>query len=384
MKVKAILREYEHYKGKDGSYPLSLLISKGKRRTYVSLCRLRPEQWECGQVVKHRNAGRLNVFISTKIAEALDAAIEAETKDFQATSNQIGRKIKGIKTDLFSYAEDFLTRFNNPKQRNTYKRYKAVITKLKEFTKRKISFNEVDVSFLQSLEKHLKKKGNGPNTINANMKVLKTIIYSAIKEDLLDQSNNPFFKYKLSTVKTKKDFLTIEELNKIRALDLPTGSPLWHARNIFLLQFNLMGMRFGDCISIKWISIISGRIKYRMNKTTDIQDILLSEEALQIISCYKKENDYLFGLEIRSMDDISSANAVVNKQLKAIGKLAVIEKKISTHMARHTYANHGLLKGIDLRLMQKALGHGSIRTTQIYAADLDNTLLDQANKIILG
>ena len=74
---------------------------------------------------------------------------------------------------------------------------------------------------------------------------------------------------------------------------------------------------------------------------------------------------------------ISGATAIVNKNLKIISKLAEIDKNISFHLSRHTFATRALTKGISIDKVSKLLGHSSIKETQIYAKII-NTELDKA------
>lgn len=71
-------------------------------------------------------------------------------------------------------------------------------------------------------------------------------------------------------------------------------------------------------------------------------------------------------------------SAQINEKLREIAKLAKIDKKISTHVSRHTFAKQAIKKGTNIQAVQDALGHSSIKQTQGYLADLNTDELDKA------
>ena len=75
--------------------------------------------------------------------------------------------------------------------------------------------------------------------------------------------------------------------------------------------------------------------------------------------------------EARLKSNISARNAYFNKVLKQIISECKIDKRISFHCARHTFATIGLTLGIRIEVLQKLLGHKNIRETQIYAKIVD-------------
>jgi site-specific recombinase XerD len=101
----------------------------------------------------------------------------------------------------------------------------------------------------------------------------------------------------------------------------------------------------------------------------------LSEKTLSMLREYYKEytpKRYLF--EGQKGDRYSSSS--FNKLLQAAAKRARINKNITAHTLRHSYATHLLENGTDIRIIQKLLGHNSIKTTMIYTQVTEPTLLN--------
>lgn len=215
----------------------------------------------------------------------------------------------------------------------------------------------------------------------------------------------------VKTIDTNKEKLTWEEVESIKALDLVKNSLIWHTRNCFMLAFYCAGMRAGDLIQLRGNNIIyengSWRICYRMDKTATSKDILLLPEALEIIKEYvdlnQRTSNYIFPLlnndaeyakaitweakeqlpyEVKKklLQQTNSKNSLLNKYLGKIAAMAGIEKKVSMHIARHSFANIARQKNANVYDISKALGHSNLKITETYLAKFDTTSQDATMK----
>lgn len=395
-KVKVVLWKYQQ--NADKTYPLYLRIYKDRKVKLVSISySVFEKDWndKASKVLpSNKNYVRLNNHISKLLLDAQSTALDVETADLKSTTKQIVNRIKGAPNrDYFAFAYDYIEQFNNEAQRGTYLIYVTQLAKIKGFLgNQSLSFNDIDPTFLRRYETYLKTKGNKTNTIHGNLKRIRSIYYAAIKEGIIDQSKNPFFSFKLKVEKTKKERLTIEELNKIRQVELTKGSVVWHCKNMFLFAFNCMGMRISDILLLKWNNIKEDRVEYKMKKTKEIKSIVLSNEAKQILNLYRTDDqnmsDSIFPIlkegDKALYDRLKDSIALINKFLKQLGQKAGINKSISTHVARHTWAQRAKDLDINLKTIQKGLGHENVRTTEIYLADFNDNDIDAANRIITG
>ncbi|MEZ5035303.1 MAG: tyrosine-type recombinase/integrase [Chitinophagaceae bacterium] len=127
------------------------------------------------------------------------------------------------------------------------------------------------------------------------------------------------------------------------------------------------GLRVGELINMKILDIDSKRMIIHVKQAKGRKDriVPLSEKLLLMLRAYYKEYSpkiYLFEGQKRGKYSTSS----FNKFLKAAAKRANIKKEFSAHSLRHSYATHLLEKGTDIRIIQKLLGHNSIKTTMLY------------------
>lgn len=244
-----------------------------------------------------------------------------------------------------------------------------------------------------------------PNTVQTNLNIFRTLIKRAIEVNgLMKMDSNPFLTFKYKGVRTEKKKLNSKEINSIKELELQKDSLIWNCRNYFLFSYYCAGIRAGDLMQLRWSNISSdNRISYQMGKNHKTRDLKLPAQALEILQLYKKEDtkptDYLFPIlnneaewakamtqaEIdvlpakmkeQMYNQISSKNALINKELKKIAKLAGIDKPISLHVARHSFAKVAKEEGVETDTIQKILGHEREETTKRYMGELDNSEYD--------
>lgn len=392
--VKIILRT-ERENGK-GEHPLRMRITKNRRtKTFNLGIDVVAEQWddEKQRVKKsHPNASRINAFLATKVAEAEGVAVELETNSKYIGTYKIKETLMGKSLqDFFPYADKFAEQFFKHGKIGSHRRAKSVIQKLRNYLGEKpFYFDQFTVTFLKEYESHLAEIGNGLNTIHANMRLIRTIINNAVREDLMPIELNPFPKHKLKCEQSQRDFLNEKELHSIEALQLDETYMINHHRNAYIFSAYAGGLRISDLLQLRWRNFDGERITIKIHKTQTPLSILLPNKALEIINFYKREEakgaDFIFPLIRISPEEknplvihnaISSATAYINKNLSKISELADIEKHISFHTSRHTWATRALTKGMRIEHVSKLLGHGAIKETQPYAK-IVNAELDKA------
>lgn len=292
----------------------------------------------------------------------------------------------------------------------TYRKFKH---KLELFKPGGVVFADIDIAFVTDFETFLSALPNqrrpdqrlSVNSIHTEMKTFRAILQRAVAVDKIIK-DTPFRDYKLREEKTTKDKLTREEMERLIGLDLPMGSTLRHTRNAFLLSYYCAGIRAGDLIQLRWSNVSEdGRISYVMDKTDKVRDLVLIRQVREILDEYDGEHgkdDYIFPfldnkapwarfstpsmkkrMPVETMklmyNKIGAVNALLNKYLGKLAKMADIDKKVSFHVSRHSFAYQALQDDIDPMTIKGALAHGSLLTTETYLKDfeiqeLDNTL----------
>lgn len=369
-----------------GEAPIHFRIIKNRKVSYVTSGIMMPEsQWDFTKnKVKstHKNSARLNSFLSTKYTELQDQVLEFETINKGLSTKDLKDKIYGkAPADFYEVTEELLLIYLKDKKIGTHDADKTILGKIKDFHKgKKLFFAEITPAFLSKLDTYLRVEYlNKTNTIHNTLKLIRKVFNYAIRQDYIEAGINPFLKYQIKTEKTSKTYLSEDELQAIVDLQLSPETRMELHRDMFVFAANTGGLRVSDTLLLKWNNFDGSHINFTIKKTSTQSSIKLPSKALEIIQKYKsqgKSTRYLFPMLIddlneadpRELDNaISSASAYINKNLKFIAQKAGIEKPLSFHISRHTWATRALRKGISIDKVSKLMGHAQIRETQIYA-----------------
>jgi len=405
MNTIKVTFELAHRIRRDGRTPIMLRVSNGRKmRKRISTGQLvfpkefRPNKYGQWIGANDSMAYQKNEILKDTLHKAETIIFKMEHDGIPISQNNIVDYIKGKEkeTSFIRYYEQVLNMHKEAKRVHLYRRYNSLLKKIKLFQKGKdLEFNDITVHWLDDFQSHHLNRGLAINTVSKDLDMVRTVLFRAIKEDLFSISNNPYFKFKLQYTKVKRTKLTIEEIRRIEALELKEGSLLWHTKNYFLFSFLCCGIRFGDICRLRYSNIVDGKLIYTMNKTTNTRTITLYDKAIKILQYYQNQehnpDDYLFPIlppETKDADifkqyqQISAKNALINKELKKIAKLAEISQTISFHIARHSFASIARTSKVDIYDISKSLAHSQIRTTQLYCDSLDDQAADNAVRVV--
>jgi len=173
-------------------------------------------------------------------------------------------------------------------------------------------------------------------------------------------------------VKTKKEFLTQEELHRLAAT--PCRHKVFKAASLFSC---LTGLRISDIIALQWENICKAQdggwcLRITTQKTKTAATLPLSDEALAL--CGERSTGQVFK---------GMSPALPALYLKEWIKAAGIDKHITFHCFRHTYATLQIAAGTDIYTVSKLLTHSSVSTTQVYAEVVNELKRDASEKITL-
>ena len=263
---------------------------------------------------------------------------------------------------------------------------------LAEFKDMDMEIKAIDYGFSKDFKAHLTNRYTSKNTPAIYLRSLQAIMNDAGKtfDDLKD--HKPLSNIKKKSHANAPAPIGLEDIHKIRTLELVPHTPIWDNRNYLLFMFNNMGMNFFDMAILKRFQFADNRIKYFRKKTHyegDYFSVLQNDESLEIISHYlngQDDNDYLFPIipNNTSPERLHTVNKgkvkIFNKYAKRIATLAKIDKRITTYTLRDTWTNIGLDMGIDIRKISSGLGHSSVQVTEKhYGKSVSEKILDEIN-----
>ncbi len=385
---------------KKGEAPVHIRITKDRKSKYISTgIMVRQEDWDdSNKKIKAKakiqgtgeNIARLNAKIWKQYTDIQNEVLKVDTPNRALSSRAIRETVLGKKPELFfPFAEKYAERLRLENKIGTYDRVRSVLGKIQAY-KNELYFSDITAQFLTDYETHLMKIGNKTNTIHANLKVIRAIINEAYRQDLVSFEMNPFLKFKMKTEKTTRVYLTEEELAAFEKAPVTPGTKMEVHRDMFVFAAYTGGLRVSDVLLLQWKNIDDTHLTIRIRKTQEPLSVKLPNKALEILEKYKPTNPnpnaFVFDLipsntlelDAVAIDNaLSSATAYTNKNLKFITEKAGIEKNISFHIARHTWATRALKKGVSIDKVSKLMGHAAIKETQIYAK-IVNSELDKA------
>ncbi|MDR0506487.1 MAG: site-specific integrase, partial [Dysgonamonadaceae bacterium] len=237
-----------------------------------------------------------------------------------------------------------------------------------------IALNELTPAFVYDFETFLKTvKSCAQNAANTRLKILKKLMRIALENDLIKKS--PFVGYKFKYHETNPDFLTMEEIQRIASKKI-TIRCIEQVRDVFIFQC-FTGLAFGDVAQLSCEHLVKGQngdvwIRKTRQKTKNMCHIPLLPFAIELIEKYR---EHPVCLKTGKLFPVIS-NQKMNTYLKEIADICRIEKKMTTHSARHSYATSVCLaNGVSMENVAKMLGHASTNVTKHYAKVLDSSIM---------
>lgn len=389
---------------KDGSYPIIFRLSHYMKTTSIATGYAAPKKFwdEKNQRLRNSYTGtespqRLNNFLVKRKAYYVDLITKLqENGQLKFLSvKQLKDRLIGVtgSSTVFRFTETLIEDLKKARRIGTSVSYQCTLSAMKTFRKKRdMTFNELNLDFLERFERDFLGRGNSLGGLAVYMRTIRAIYNKAIKAGVAEEEGYPFKYYTIRTAKTRKRAIPMESIRKIKELKLDKNTTLYRDRNIFLMSFYLRGMPYTDIAHLKVSNIIDGRIQYDRQKTKEPFDIKIPESLWPIIKEFKKgkkKNDYLIPAIKREDDllkyrDIEWARKRYNKNLKTIAKLAGIEERLTSYVSRHSYASIADEMGIPLTAISQMLGHEKVSTTQAYLDRLRRSKLDKYQEEVIS
>ena len=266
----------------------------------------------------------------------------------------------------------------------TWRRYETMKRYLGELIKQKYGVDDLPLSnftgeVIRAYEVYLKtEKDLCQNTLIRYMKALKKITNRCLANDWIQK--DPFAGIKFREEPTEPEFLTLEEVDRIYNCN-PGSKRLEVIKDMFLMSA-FTGLAFTDVSQLTEDHIVTDNdgnkwIRKPRQKTKLMSNIPLLDVPLAIIEKYQGDKKAAKKGVLLPIP----CNQVMNRYLKEIAEICKINKHLTMHTARHTYATLCLSQGVSLKNVSKMLGHASVKMTERYARVLDSSILRDMNAI---
>ena len=377
FKVSYYIRS--NYKNKEGKSPIMIRIYLNGEMCVIGSSGLSVniKKWSAKfsrMIGRNHDALSLNLQLDN-ISSSLNQIFKKHEDDEGISVEKIKNVYLGNfeKTDTFlelfsKYNNDLKSLVGKTKSKATYQKYEVTRKRFSNFLKSKYHRNDINVGelnhiMLHDFEIYLKTVAAcSANTTAKFLSLLKTIVLFAQRTGMM--THNPFENYKITVKKVDRGYLTEEELTRILEKEF-TIKRLEQVRDVFIFSC-FTGLAYIDVKNLTQENIrksFDGEVWIMTKRQkTDVQsNVLLLDIPRRILLKY---NGKLLNGKILPV----LSNQKTNAYLKEIADLCSINKEITFHLARHTFATTvTLAKGVPIETVSKMLGHTNIQTTQIYA-----------------
>ena len=364
-------------KEKNGIVPIMGRVTiNGTIAQFSCKQRIQKELWDAkGNRAKGKSRESTTVNFALDNIKAQIAKHYQRLSDREAyvTAEMVRNAYQGIGTEyetlLRAFDKEnaaFAKRVGKDRSERTYRKYLIVRKYLADFIKKQykrtdMAMNELTEDFIRDYCLYLRNKvGLAQSSVWIYSIPLKHIVTSAHYNGKIPR--NPFAQYHVDPDHKEREFLTENEIKAMSSIELDNPN-FALARDLFIFGC-WTGISFIDIKNLTTDNIVdmngSFWITSKRQKTGVPFQIKLMDVAMQIIKRYEpfRTGNRLF--------DIGSYN-MVNRRIKTVAKRCGIEKTVSFHLSRHSFAVLALNYGMPIESVSKILGHTNITTTQIYA-----------------
>lgn len=253
-----------------------------------------------------------------------------------------------------------------------------------------IPFHALTAGLLQAYEAWLYRRGVKPNTVSFYMRILRAVYNRAAEDGLMAPVTcHPFKHVYTGIAKTRKRALPLSEIRRMKELNLSHVPRLAFARDIFLFSFYTRGMSFVDIAYLKKSDLKHDTLVYRRRKTGAELYIRWEEPMREIVRRYTSpRSPYLFPIIADRRKDPRRQYLTqlheVNYHLKKVAEMLSLDMPLTLYCARHSWASVAHEADVSLAVISQGMGHASEQVTRIYLADLQASVIDEANHRILS
>jgi site-specific recombinase XerD len=387
------------------------IVHAGESRSVTTEYRIYPDEWNpttrrllipYGRSERGRQLSEIehSMLCDTR---RLDAVIHDLEKTGPYSADQLMRRYRAVMTGntIGAFSEKLASELEREGHQRTANTYRTTAARFLAFNNgQDPGTDQLSTTLISDFQASLKGEGCSMNTISFYMRTLRAIYNKAVAEGRTPRrAENLFDGVYTGVAITRKLALTSKELailsgfdptiasNQNRKNRLPNN--LGQALAMFLFCYHARGMCFVDMAYLKKSNLRGDTISYHRHKTDQLIELRVLPTMRRIIDWFAPltaGSEYLFPIITDSHKDTllqyTSGLRLQNKRLKKIAELCGIKKRFSTHSARHSWATVAKSASLPLAVISEGLGHSNQRTTEIYLASLERSVLDHASRVV--
>ncbi len=376
---------------KDGTYPVKLRVFfKKQKKRYSTNLSISEEDFRLAYIErpisqKHKKLRKQIRELEQQINEILEGIGVFTFEKFESRI-----QTKSAENDLFSMFDLYEQKLRTEKRINSANSYKQAKKAIQKYTKKQnLPFEEVDVKFLNKLEKQMMNDGRSSSTVGIYARNIRSLFNQAIQEGFVKEDYYPFGRGKYQIPHTPKTYkaLSIEQVGLLLEAEVEPDSSEEFFRDLWFFSYFGNGINTKDMVLIKYSNIKDNVIQFKRaktlltNKTAPEGQIQIIEPLQAIIDKWgnpRSNQNYLLPILTSGISDeeiakrVSQTNKQIRKYINRIGQRVGITEHITTQHARHSFATVMALSGVPLAVISQKLTHGNISTTDKYIGRIDS------------
>ncbi len=381
--------------GKEGCIYIQIIHNRVVRQLNTDY-RIFASEWDENSETVMANGDRTNIVNAIKewltwdLARLKKVISQLETEQSRYTADDVITAYHKLtkEVSLFSFWHNVIAQLKRLGKIRTSETYTTTLNSFMTFREEQdVPLDGISSDMMLMYEAHLKARGVRMNTISFYMRIFRAVYNRAVEKGLTAQ-NYPFRHVYTGVDKTVKRAIPIKAIKEMKELDLSMNSALDFARDMFLFSFYTRGMSFVDMAYLKKSDLKNGILTYRRRKTGQELSIKWEKCMEDIIAKYPENKTGFLLPIIKEQGDerrqYDNALHLVNYRLKELSTMLKLQRPLTMYVARHSWASAAKAKNVPLSVISEGMGHDSEATTQIYLASLETSVVDKANKMILG
>ena len=381
--------------GKEGSIYFQIIHNRIVRQLNTDY-KIFATEWDAQSESVMVTGNRSNILLSIRerlewdIARLEKVIRQLETERRRYTSDDVITAFHKMtkEASLFTFMHGVIAQLKQLGKIRTSETYTATLKSFMAFREdQDVPLDGISSDLMYLYEAYLKARGVRMNTISFYMRILRAVYNRAVEKGLTPQKN-PFRHVYTGVDKTAKRAIPVKAIKALKELDLSMKPSLDFARDMFMFSFYTRGMSFVDMAYLRKSDLQNGILTYRRRKTGQELTIKWEKCMAEIVAKYHdNQTDYLLPIikeKENERKQYDNALHLVNYRLKDFSKMLKLQRPLTMYVARHSWASAAKVKHVPLSVISEGMGHDSEATTQIYLASLETSVVDKANKMILG
>ncbi len=384
--------------GKEGSIYYQIIHNRKVRQLHTDY-RILPEEWDETEeniIIRGYNSDRVNLLtnirerINWDISRMKRALSQIEAKQDSYTVEEVIELFskQTVERSFFDFMNGVIMQLRQLRKIRTSETYFSTLRSFMTFLRdQDIPIDGITSDLMLQYESWLKLKGVCMNSISFYMRILRAVYNRAVDKGMVEQTS-PFRHVYTGIDKTIKRAIPIKSIKSLKNIDLTMRHSSDFARDMFMFSFYTRGMSFIDMAYLKKKDLSHGILTYRRRKTGQLLSIKWEKCMAEIVNKYNDDtSEYLLPIIKRQGDErrqyINSLH-LVNYRLKLLSEEIGLNRPLTMYVARHSWASAARSKNIPISVISEGMGHDNEATTQIYLASLETSVVDNANKKIIG